>query len=202
MWFWFILSLLSILFTFIFFYKSENEVQQFEGEFFGADFGAAFPDSTQHSAAFPDASHHGEATFSDASHHGEAGSEIDPDAETVIFEPKFVPAGMQGLGNGHYGNPQIQPTAEATPVLSQKEQFDQIYNAQAKTRSNSPRASTRTSTTTPPTTTPAATTPSSSTLSTTTEVSRVPKIFTDNPKVLDPFTDSYTEVFEDEIYFL
>ena len=114
----------------------------------------------------------------------------------MIFEPKFVPAGTQGLGNGHYGNPQIQPTAEATPVLSQKEQFDQIYNAQAKTRSNSPRASTRTSTTTP-----AATTPSSSTLSTTTEVSRVPKIFTDNPKVLDPFTDSYTEVFDDEIYF-
>ena len=120
----------------------------------------------------------------------------------MIFEPKFVPAATQGLGNGHYGNPQIQPTAEATPVLSQKEQFDQIYNAQAKTRSNSPRASTRTSTTTSPTTTPAATTPSSSTLSTTTEVSRVPKVFTDNPKVLDPFTDSYTQVFQDEIYFL
>ena len=182
----------------MFFYNSENEVQQFEGEFFGADFGAAFPDSTQHSSAFPDASHHGEASFPDASHHGEAGSEIDPDAETVIFEPKFVPAGTQLLGDGHFGNPQIQPTVEATPVLSQKEQFDQIYNAQAKTRSNSPRASTRTSPTTPGTTPTPTTTLTSSALSTTTEISRVPKIFTDNSKVLDPFTESYTEVFDDD----
>ena len=183
----------------------ENEVQQFEGEFFGKGFentfpdstqpGSAFLDSTQHGAAFPDSTQHG-AAFPDSTQHGPAfpdstSTYVDPDAETVVFEPKFVPAGTQGSGGSHFGNKRnrFQPTAvshvESKTTLSPKENFDQIYNSQAKSRPSSrPTLRPRTSTT------PAA----ASIISTTTDASRIPKIFTANPKVLDPFTDSYTEV--------